>query len=465
MTVEASKHSVSPIQQKPNIIVVFTDDQGYADLSSYGSETIHTPNLDKFAQSGVRLTDFYVASSVCSASRAALLTGKLPKNNGVTGVYFPDSTGMKPEQVTLAEMLKPAGYRTAAIGKWHLGDLKNTLPTAQGFDYYYGVPYSNDMYIGHKQEFAAQVQFNDGYDLTKAKADQQIVKQAGNKRQIIKNKGIKELVPLFEGDKIIEYPAEQSSLTKRYFDKTIEFIDSAKQPFFVYLTPAMPHVPLFASKEFNGKSKGGLYGDTVEEIDYYFGKLINHLKTTNQLANTLIVFSSDNGPWLGYGAHAGSAKPFSHGKFTNYEGGVRVPGIISLPSQIKANQVSDYVSSTIDIVPTVLQLAGIEQSQFELDGTSLLPVFSLDNNPSALVADPAVFFSYKNEIAGVRYKNWKYIRKGMNNLGRSGRVADNSQDLLFDLTQDPAEQHNIAEQFPQVVKKLAELIHAKQTQI
>ncbi|EWH09779.1 arylsulfatase [Catenovulum agarivorans DS-2] len=455
-------HAKKYEQKKPNVIVVFTDDQGYADLSSYGSQTIKTPNLDNFAQSGIRMTDFYVASSVCSASRAALLTGKLPKNNGVTGVYFPDAMGMKPEQVTLAEMLKPAGYKTAAIGKWHLGDLKTTLPTAQGFDYYYGIPFSNDMYIGYKHEFAEQVKFNNGYDLAKAQRDQQMVKQAGKKRQIIKNKGIKELVPLFEGEKIIEYPAEQSSLTKRYFEKAIEFISNSSEPFFVYLTPAMPHVPLFASENFKGKSKGGLYGDTVEEIDYYFGQLINHLKATNQSDNTLIVFSSDNGPWLGYRSHAGSAKPYSHGKFTNYEGGVRVPGIISLPSRIKANQVSSHISSTVDLVPTVLQLAGVDASTYKLDGTSLVPLFQSTDVTSSFSSESAVFLSYKNKIAGVRYQNWKYIRKGMNNVGRSGRVPTNDSDLLFDLSKDPVEQHNLADKFPQVVKKLQGLINAKQ---
>ncbi|WAJ71801.1 sulfatase family protein [Catenovulum adriaticum] len=452
-----TKSTSSNQAEKPNIIVVFTDDQGYADLSSYGADKIKTPNLDKFAQTGLRFTDFYVASSVCSASRAALLTGKLPKNNGVTGVYFPDAMGMKPEQITLAEMLKPAGYRTAAIGKWHLGDLKTTLPTAQGFDYYYGIPYSNDMYIGYKHEFAEQVKFNQGYSLEKARADQAFVQQAGKKRNLIRQKGLRDLVPIFEGDKIVEYPAEQSTLTKRYFEKAIEFIDSSSEPFFVYLTPAMPHVPLFASEEFRGKSAGGLYGDTVEEIDHYFGKLIHHLKQTKQLDNTLIVFSSDNGPWLGYGSHAGSAKPFSYGKFTNYEGGIRVPGIMSMPSKIKANQVTGHITSTIDLAPTILQLAGIDSAQYQLDGTSLVPLFDLKQ-----ANQPIVFLSYQDEIAGVRYQNWKYIKKGMNNVGKSGRVEDNATDLLFDLSQDPTESTNLIEKYPYIKHRLDVLIDEKQ---
>ncbi|MCM2679334.1 sulfatase family protein [Echinimonas agarilytica] len=448
---------ISTIAQakQPNVIIVFTDDQGWEDLSSYGSTTIATPRLDELAQSGIQLNDFYVASSVCSASRAALLTGRAPVNNGVLGVYFPDTKGMKPSEITMAEVLKEAGYATAAIGKWHLGDQKESLPTGQGFDYYYGIPFSNDMFIGHSHSFAEDVTFHQGYDLAKAKADQALVKKAGKKRAFIKKSGIKELVPIFENEQIIEYPAEQASLSKRYVDKAIDFINQSNDsPFFVYLTPSMPHVPLFASPEFKGKSKGGLYGDTVEEIDYHIGRLMDFLEAKDLRDNTILVFASDNGPWLGYGKHAGNAGPFSHGKFTNYEGGIRVPAIISWPTKIKQGQQSSEIVSALDLLPTIAHYAKAELPKRTIDGHNIADY--LEGKQSTL--EHPNFLHFKNKVAGVRVGDWKYIRSGMAVYGKSGRTPNNEQELLFNLKDDPAEQTNLADRFPERVAELQTMV-------
>mgnify|MGYP001533154659 FL=1 len=241
-------------QHKPNVVIIFTDDQGYQDLGCYGSPLIQTPAIDGMAREGLKLTDFYVSASVSSASRAGLLTGRLNTRNGVKGVFFPESEGMSSEEITLAEALKEQGYATGCFGKWHLGDLKGHLPTDQGFDKYFGIPYSNDMYIGPSQKFASNAVFREGYTLSEAKADQDFVRNAPNRATI--KKRLNSVSPLFEGDEIIEYPCDQSTTTRRYFDKAIEFVGQNKEkPFFVYITPSMPHIPLFASEQFRGKSK------------------------------------------------------------------------------------------------------------------------------------------------------------------------------------------------------------------
>lgn len=262
-------------RQKPNVVIIFTDDQGYQDLGCYGSPLIQTPSIDRMAKEGMKLTDFYVSASVSSASRAGLLTGRLNTRNGVKGVFFPEAEGMPSEEITLAEALKEQGYATGCFGKWHLGDLKGHLPTDQGFDSYYGIPYSNDMYIGPSQEFSPHATFREGYTLARAKEDQEFVRTS--KRADVKKK-LNNASPLFEGDKIIEYPCDQSTTTRRYFDKAIDFVEHNQgQPFFVYITPSMPHVPLFASEQFRGKSKRGLYGDVVEEIDWNVGRFLDYL--------------------------------------------------------------------------------------------------------------------------------------------------------------------------------------------
>lgn len=435
--------------KKPNVIVVFTDDQGYQDLGCYGSPDIKTPNIDKMASEGIRYTDFYVASSVCSPSRAALLTGKIPKNSGVPFVYFQDQPGMKPEQVTLAEVLKTANYRTACFGKWHLGDQKGNLPTDQGFDEYYGIPYSNDMSIGSTHEFAEHVTFNDGYTLEKAKEDQLLVKQDREKGKKPWEQGKRNIVPVFEGDKIVEYPAEQGTLTQRYFDKTIDFIEKDNEkPFFVYVTPAMPHIPLYASEQFEGKSENGLYGDVIEEIDYYMGKLLNYLKDAGLDKNTLVIYASDNGPWLQFKDHAGSALPLRDGKMSNYEGGVRVPGIFWFPGHINEPMVSNNVSSTTDILPTVAALANIDISNIAIDG-KILPELV-----KSAEAKQQYIYSSGPDVWGVRKGDWKYLR-------HSGKkwAGKNTDPELYNLKEDISEQNNLLELNPEKVEELTKFLN------
>lgn len=370
-------------QHKPNVVIIFTDDQGYQDLGCYGSPLIQTPAIDGMAREGLKLTDFYVSASVSSASRAGLLTGRLNTRNGVKGVFFPESEGMSSEEITLAEALKEQGYATGCFGKWHLGDLKGHLPTDQGFDKYFGIPYSNDMYIGPSQKFASNAVFREGYTLSEAKADQDFVRNAPNRATI--KKRLNSVSPLFEGDEIIEYPCDQSTTTRRYFDKAIEFVGQNKEkPFFVYITPSMPHIPLFASEQFRGKSKRGLYGDVVEEIDWNVGRFLDYLDQQGLAESTLVIFASDNGPWLGYKENSGSADPLRGGKFSYYEGGVRVPCILRWKGTIPAGVTSDAIIASIDLFPTIMHYAGCKSFRQEIDGVD---ISSFLKNPSLRLRD------------------------------------------------------------------------------
>lgn len=393
-------------QHKPNIVIIFTDDQGYQDLGCYGSPLIQTPAIDGMAREGLKLTDFYVSASVSSASRAGLLTGRLNTRNGVKGVFFPESEGMPSEEITLAEALKEQGYATGCFGKWHLGDLKGHLPTDQGFDKYFGIPYSNDMYIGPSQKFASNAVFRDGYTLSEAKADQDFVRNAPNRATI--KKRLNSVSPLFEGDEIIEYPCDQSTTTRRYFDKAIEFVGQNKEkPFFVYITPSMPHIPLFASEQFRGKSKRGLYGDVVEEIDWNVGRFLNYLDQQGLAESTLVIFASDNGPWLGYKEDSGSADPLRGGKFSYYEGGVRVPCILRWKGTIPAGVTSDAIIASIDLFPTIMHYAGCRLFRQKIDGVD---ISSFLENPSLRLRDEYVYVK-GGEVHGIRKGDWVYLPK------------------------------------------------------
>lgn len=436
--------------EKPNIIVIFTDDQGYEDLGSYGSSKIKTPTLDRLADNGIRFTNFYVTSSVCSASRASLLTGKYSFKNGVGGVFFPDQKGMASSEMTIAEVLKPQGYKTACFGKWHLGDFEESLPLNQGFDTYYGIPYSNDMYIGSSHRFSKAAILREGYTLHRAKEDQDYVKN--HDRNQIKERGIKELVPLFQNNEIIEYPCNQATLTQRYFEKAINFIDeSGDNPFFLYLTPAMPHVPLFTSQKFKGTSERGLYGDVIEEIDFYVGELMAHLKAKNLDQNTLIIFASDNGPWLGYKELAGSAGQLRDGKFSNYEGGVRVPCIMYWPDKIKPSKPIEDIVSTLDFLPTIAHNAKAKIPLEKLDGINISPLLEYNEG---LNRDYMLYTKGK-EIYGIRKGYWKYLPYG------GDRFADTtSQPQLFNLKDDIFENENLHDSNPEIVKQLSEELKA-----
>lgn len=439
-------------QHKPNIVIIFTDDQGYQDLGCYGSPLIQTPAIDGMAREGLKLTDFYVSASVSSASRAGLLTGRLNTRNGVKGVFFPESEGMPSEEITLAEALKEQGYATGCFGKWHLGDLKGHLPTDQGFDKYFGIPYSNDMYIGPSQKFASNAVFREGYTLSEAKADQDFVRNAPNRATI--KKKLNSVSPLFEGDEIIEYPCDQSTTTRRYFDKAIEFVGQNKEkPFFVYITPSMPHIPLFASEQFRGKSKRGLYGDVVEEIDWNVGRFLNYLDQQGLAESTLVIFASDNGPWLGYKEDSGSADPLRGGKFSYYEGGVRVPCILRWKGTIPAGVTSDAIIASIDLFPTIMHYAGCRSFRQKIDGVD---ISSFLENPSLRLHDEYVYVK-GGEVHGIRKRDWVYLPKTGNSKFKEGDVPE-----LFNLKRDIGETNNLHLEYPEKVKELQEVMQLYQ---
>ena len=435
-------------RQKPNVVIIFTDDQGYQDLGCYGSPLIQTPSIDRMAKDGLKLTDFYVSASVSSASRAGLLTGRLNTKNGVKGVFFPESAGMPSEEITLAEALKEQGYTTGCFGKWHLGDVKGHLPTDQGFDYYYGIPYSNDMYIAPSQQFASDAIFREGYTLVKAKEDQEFVRTSS--RAAVK-KRLNNASPLFEGDRIIEYPCDQSTTTRRYFDHAIDFVEqhNKQQPFFLYITPSMPHVPLFVSEQFRGKSKRGLYGDAVEEIDWNVGRFLDYLDTKGLAENTLVIFASDNGPWLSFKEEGGSADPLRGGKFSYYEGGVRVPCIIRWKGVVPAGVTSDAIIASIDLFPTIMHYAGSHSFRQEIDGINVSSFFE---NPSLRLRDEYVYVK-SGQVYGIRKGDWVYLPKTGNSKFKEGDVPE-----LFNLKQDVGESDNLAQKYPDKVKELQELM-------
>lgn len=406
-------------EKKPNVVLIFVDDQGYEDLGCFGAPKIKTPNIDRMAEEGRKFTSFCSANSVCSPSRAALLTGCYPTRVSVPGVLFPrHDTGLNPEEVTVAEVLKSAGYATACIGKWHLGHKATFLPTKQGFDSYFGIPYSNDMTIDPKA----------------ALADDVVLLNGMTRERIANEKPKKNWVPLMRGTEVVEYPADQTTLTKRYTEEAIEFIESNREkPFFLYLPQTMPHIPLFASKDFLGKSEGGLYGDTIEEIDWSVGEILKTLKRLGLDEDTLVIYTSDNGPWNLKNGHGGSAFPLRGYKFQTLEGGMRVPCVMRWPGKIPAGTVSDEVVATIDLMPTFAGLAGAKVPDDRvIDGKDAWSVLS---GGGKSVHD-AYFFYKGNTLEAVRMGKWKVRRTGK---GKKTLVE------LFDLDADIGEKMNLAE--------------------
>jgi arylsulfatase A len=430
--------------EKPNVIIILTDDQGYNDLSCYGSPDIRTPNIDAIAKEGVRFTDYYVASPVCSASRAALLTGRYPTHVGVPGVFFPNRghKGLSPEHQTIAEVLKSVGYATKAVGKWHLGDHKEFLPTNQGFDSYYGIPYSNDMMPAYEMEYSADCLYLEGMNQEKLKA-------AFAKNQQ-RPQGMKDKVPLMRNEECIEFPVDQSSITKRYTDESLKFInESTKQdkPFFLYLAHSMPHTPLFASKDFKGKSKRGLYGDVIEEIDYNVGRIMKHLKTINIEKNTLVIYTSDNGPWLVKKENGGSAFPLFEGKMTTFEGGQRVPAIVKWPGKVPAGSTCSEMALSMDILPTLAHITGATlQYKEKIAGKNILPL--LQNEEGAKTQHE--YFFFKN--TAVRSGDWKFHTKESFKIKATARKHKGA--TLYNLKSDIGESKNLIKEFPEVAERL-----------
>ncbi len=420
---DQAKTAASP--QPPNIIVILTDDQGYGDLGSYGHPTIRTPHIDQLAAEGQRWTSFY-AAPVCTPSRAQLLTGRLAARTGlVGGVLFPDSPGgLQQEEVTIPEVLKPRGYATIAIGKWHLGRPAKYLPTNQGFDSYFGVPYSNDM----------------DWD-SKASADEAFRQYMQPKLEFFR-------VPLLRDEKEIERPADQTTITRRYTDEAITFIrDNRSRPFFVYLAHNMPHMPLFRSPEFEGRSPRGKYGDVIEEIDTNVGRIVATLRELKLDRRTLIVYLSDNGPWAPYLEQGGSAGLLRGAKSSNWEGGVRVPAVFWWPGTVRQGVVTD-MGSELDVLPTVAKLAGgAVPADRPIDGVDLSQTLR-QGGPSPR----REVFYYDSRLVAVRQGPYKLFLPG-----RQRPAAGTGPAELYNLEEDPSEKFDLATKLPDIVARLQTL--------
>lgn len=418
----------------PNIIVIFADDLAYADIEPFGAKSTRTPNLNRLARQGVRFTDFYVAQPVCSASRAALLTGCYPNRIGIRGALGPSSQiGINSAEMTLAEVVKQKNYATGIVGKWHLGHHPPFLPTRHGFDQYFGLPYSNDMWPHHPEA----------------------------------KPGSYPPLPLIEQDHVLDpeiSPEEQIQLTTQYTERAVGFIDqNAAKPFFLYVAHAMPHVPLFVSNKFRGKSRSGLHGDVIMEIDWSVGQILDALTRHKLDENTLVIFTSDNGPWLSYGDHAGSAGPLREGKGTCWEGGVRVPFIARWKGTIPARSVCREPAMTIDLLPTIARLIGAQLPQHPIDGRDIWPL--LISQPGAKSPHPALFFYYNsNDLQAIRSGPWKLIlphtyRTLVGVPKATGGVPAKYQSAqaaleLYNVKKDPGEKHDLAQRHPNIVQRL-----------
>ena len=431
-------------QKSPNIIVIFCDDMGYGDLCANNATGFSTPNLDRLAAEGMRFTNFYAAQAVSSASRVGLLTGCYPNRVGFSGALAPDAKiGINPEEETIAEILKTKGYATAAVGKWHLGRQTQFLPLQNGFDEYFGIPYSNDMWpIGL-----------DGKRV-----------EPTNRRYNYPD------LPILEGNNIfktLKNLDDQSEITTLYTERAVSFIHkNKKKPFFLYLAHSMPHVPLAVSAKFKGKSQQGLYGDVIMEIDWSVGQVMEALKKEGIDKNTLIVFTSDNGPWLNYGNHAGSAGGLREGKGTSFEGGQRVPCVMKWPKQIPAGTVCNKLSSTIDLLPTFASITGAKPPVKKIDGVNIISL--LKNESNANPRENLLYYYNENSLEAVRKGNWKlvlphsgrsYVGQIPGNDGNPGKTTKITTGLeLYDLRRDPGEQYNVMEQNPEVLKELQLLV-------
>jgi len=417
----------------PNIIFILADDLGYGDLSSYGSKTIETINIDKLADDGVKLTSYYAAQPVCSASRAAILTGAYPNRIGIYNAFGPTSdSGISHDEYTLAEMLKDNGYKTGIFGKWHLGSKKEFFPTNHGFDEFYGILYSNDMWRWHPE-------YPEGYP--------------------------QDLL-LYRNENALKEIIDQSNLTKDITSESINFIEKNKDsPFFLYIAHPQPHVPLFVSEDFEDLTGNGLYADVITEIDYSVGRVLDKIEESGLTENTIVVFTSDNGPWLSYGNHSGSSGIYREGKGTTWEGGVRVPSIIKFPNGLKPNEIDEPIMA-IDWMPTFANITRSKLSQNKIDGKDIWPLLSgkIDQSPHE-----KLYFYYRvNELHSIRMNNWKiqfsrtYRSLNGKDGGKDGIPVKYDMNLiekneLYNLKDDPQERVNVYDKFPEIAKKMEEL--------
>ena len=446
MSFQAAAHKPVPSQTKlPNIVLIFIDDMGYGDVGCFGATQYNTPNIDKLASTGMRLTNFYVAQAVSSASRAGLMTGCYSNRVGISGALGPNSSiGINADEELIPELLSPRGYRNAIVGKWHLGDHHQFLPLQNGFQEYFGLPYSNDMW---------PVNY-DGSPVT----------PENHQRQ-----GNYPVLPLIRGnEKIREIKTldDQAQLTTLYTEYAVDFINrNKKNPFFLYLAHSMVHVPLAVSDKFKGKSKQGLFGDVVMEIDWSVGKIMEALQKNGLTENTLVIFTSDNGPWLNFGNHAGSAGGLREGKGCSWEGGQRVPCIMSWPARIPSGEICNNIASTIDILPTLCTITGSALPARKIDGVNILSL--LEGNFDANPRDVFYYFYRKNSLENVRKGQWKlvlphtfrsYEDKMPGNDGWPGQYSNGKTDYaLYDLRRDPGERYDVKELYPAVVDDLKKL--------
>ncbi|MDF1823140.1 MAG: sulfatase [Verrucomicrobiales bacterium] len=426
----------------PNVVVVFTDDQGYGDVGVFGAEGYETPNLDRMAAEGRMFTQWYAAQAVCSASRTGMLTGCYPNRLGMHGALGPGSAhGLNPEETTMAEVFKSKGYATGIFGKWHLGDHEKFLPLNQGFDEYFGIPYSNDMWPMHP----TATQFPP--------------------------------LPLIEGNEWLRHADEhdQKMMTTWLTSKAVDFINrNRKNPFFLYVPHPQPHVPLYVSDRFAGTTENGLYGDVIAEIDWSVGEILNAISTNGLDENTLVVFTSDNGPWLSYGAHAGSAGPLREGKGTAWEGGNREPCIMRWPGTIPAGTVTDTPGMNIDLLPTFAKLIGAELPEKDIDGLDIWPIIS--GEEGAENPHDAYWVYYKqNELQAIVSGDWKLVLPHLYRTLGGRECTDDGLPIkydnvksgleLYDLSKDMGEKENLAESMPEKVAELMEFAEAARVEL
>jgi len=407
----------APPARPPNFIIIFTDDQGYADLSCFGATDLATPNLDRMAAEGMKFTDFYVAGPVCTPSRAALLTGRYPLRSGLENVLFPNNrNGLEADEVTIPKLLKSRGYATLCVGKWHLGHTPEHLPTRHGFDHYFGVPYSNDM--------------------PTATPD-----------------GGKGLV-LMRAEQTIEHATDQTRLTERYTAEAVKFIETNKdRPFFLYLAHNMPHTPLNPGRQFAGKSKRGRYGDAIEEIDWSIGEILKTLKESRLDGDTCVIFTSDNGPSGGVDPKGGSAKPLRGAKGGTYEGGMREPCLMRWPGRIPAGKVCAELATTMDLLPTLTRLAGgTAPADRVIDGKDIWPLMS--GQAHARTPHDAFFYYNRSDLMAVRSGDWKYHRELKPPTKGRGKTQAAA---LYNLKTDIGESKDVLAEHREVGARLEEL--------
>lgn len=430
----------SQAQEKPNIVIIFCDDMGYGDLGCYGAQGWKTPKIDSIAQNGVKFTDFYVAQPVCSASRTALLTGCYPNRLGISGALSQRSkNGIHQDETTLAEICKSQGYATAMYGKWHLGYQKKFLPVHHGFDDYFGFPYSNDMWP------SGPVRFVKSYPL----------------------------LPLIEDDDIVARVRDQTWMTTWITERSVEFIKQSKQkPFFLYLAHPQPHVPLYTSPTHTGSSRQGKYGDVMHEIDWSTGEVLEALEKAGVIDNTLVIFTSDNGPWMVYGNHAGGVGPLRGCKGNCWDGGVRVPCVMQWPARLKPGSVVKTPMMTIDVLPTIANLIGAPLPQKKIDGKDAWKVIAGEQDQP--VQEAYYFFYRRNSLEAMRMGRWKLqfphqwrdSKTSPANDGHAGKYVTQECGLeLYDLESDLGESKDVSSVYPEIVKKMQALADLKREEL